>query len=318
MTSRKVVVTGGAGFIGSHLVDSLIERGDEVTVIDNFRTGKIEFVHKSANLIDLDLKNISTIEGIFEGVDEVYHLAANADVQKGWDNPKRDLELNLVNTLSLANICANQRVGNFIFASTGSVYGEAKVIPTPETYSIIQQTSLYGASKYSAENFLGAYAHAGKFNVTIFRFVSVLGTRYTHGHIFDFVQRLKQDPTELKVLGNGFQNKSYMHVSDCVRGVIGLRGANQFEIFNLGRPDSIVIRESIKIIAESLKLTPNISYGDGPSGWVGDNPLILLEVEKAKQGGWVPNTTISSAIEETVGWLVENNWVFERVKSDIE
>ena len=313
MSFRKAIVTGGAGFIGSHLVDQLISRGDDVTLIDNFRTGRHEFVNNAAKLIDSDIGDTDFLRKHFEGVEDVYHLAANADVRNGWDDPKRDFHLNLSRTLSVAELSADAGVENLIFSSTGSVYGEATKIPTPESYCISQQTSLYGASKYSCEAFLGAYAEAGKFKVTILRFVSVLGPRYTHGHVYDFIQRLMLDPSQLEVLGDGTQTKSYMHVSDCVDAITSLRGPNEFELFNIGRAETLAIHRSIEIISEVLEVTPKIKYGQSSRGWIGDNPIIFLDTSKANLLGWEPKVNIEDAVRDTASWIVQNPSVLKNV-----
>jgi UDP-glucose 4-epimerase len=313
MVSRKSLVTGGAGFIGSHLVDRLIGRGDDVTIIDNFRTGRYEFVNPKAKLINHDVADTEFLSEHFENIDDVYHLAANADVRNGWDDPRRDFDLNLGRTLSVAELSAAAAVKNFIFSSTGSIYGEAVTIPTPEVYSIDHQTSLYGASKYSCESFLGAYAEANKFKVTVLRFVSVLGPRYTHGHVYDFIQKLKSDPSMLDVLGDGTQTKSYMHVSDCVEALTNLRGTNNFEVFNIGRTETLKVQRSIEIISEVLNVHPKLNFGESTRGWIGDNPIILLDTNKANLRNWKPRVVIEDAIRETAIWIVRNPWVLNDV-----
>ena len=311
MVARRSLVTGGAGFIGSHLVDRLISRGDEVTVVDNFRTGRVEFINKKARLVNRDVGHADSLYPYFQDVQDVYHLAANADVRNGWDDARRDFDQNLERTLCVAEISAAAGVENFIFTSTGSVYGEAPVIPTPENCPIDHQTSLYGASKISCEAFLGAYAEAGKLRVTILRFVSVLGTRYTHGHVYDFIKKLMINPAKLSILGDGTQTKSYMHVSDCVEALVNLRGHANIEIFNVGRPDTLKISRSIELIAEILRVSPELHFGKGPSGWIGDNPTILLDITKANSMGWQPTVSVDDAIRETAKWIIQNTWVFD-------
>jgi len=313
MPRRKSLVTGGAGFIGSHLVDALIDRGDDVTVVDNFRTGRSEFINQKAKLVSHDIGDIEFLRESFEGIDDVYHLAANADVRNGWDDPRRDFDFNLSKTLSVAELSAAAGVENFIFSSTGSIYGESVMVPTPENSSIQQQTSLYGASKYSCESFLGAYAEANKFKVTVLRFVSVLGPRYTHGHVYDFIQKLSADSSRLNVLGDGTQTKSYMHVSDCVNAITDLRGLSNFEVFNIGRAETITIRRSIELISECLKISPELLFGNSPRGWIGDNPIILLDITKAKSLGWNPVVSIEDSILDTAKWIIKNPWVFKDV-----
>lgn len=310
MAPRHSLVTGGAGFIGSHLVDRLVNRGDKVTIIDCFRTGRMQFVNTKATLVNQDIKDSKNISKYFEGVNDVYHLAANADVRYGWNNPRNDFEFNLSNTLTVAEVAAEAGVENFIFSSTGSVYGEADIIPTPETYAIHKQTSLYGSSKISCEAFLGAYAEASKFRVTVLRFVSVLGPRYTHGHVFDFIQKLNLNSERLDVLGDGTQNKSYIHVSDCVDAIIELRGPSNFEIFNVGRQETLRVSRSIEIICGVLNVAPKIVFGGGQRGWIGDNPVILLDTRKANSFGWNPKIGLEDSVKDTSRWLTLNSWVF--------
>lgn len=311
MFGRNSLVTGGAGFIGSHLVDRLINRGDTVTVVDNLRTGRIKFLNEKARFVNHDIGDSKQILKYFKGIDDVYHLAANADVRNGWSNPRIDFEYNLEKTLTLAEIAASSGVENFIFASTGSIYGEADVIPTPETYSISKQTSLYGASKFSCEAFLGAYAEAERFRVTVLRFVSVLGPRYTHGHVFDFIQKLMLNPLRLDVLGDGTQTKSYLHVSDCVEALTNLRGRENFEVFNIGRLETLQVQRSVELICEVLDLAPQVFFGTTPRGWIGDNPMILLDTKKANSMGWQPKIGIENAIRETAHWIKINPWVLK-------
>lgn len=304
----KVLVTGGAGFIGSNLVDYLISHKNEVVVLDNLSSGKMEFLptHKIEFLMGDLLDTNLDLVGLLKDVDTVFHLAANADVKDGWAHPRKDLEQNVLATLRLAEAAVEAKVPNFVFISTGSVYGEAKTFPTPESEDFPVQTSLYGASKVSAEAFLEAYAEADKFKLTIFRLVSVLGPRYTHGHVIDFVKQLNRHPEKLTVLGNGFQEKSYMHVSDCVRGIASLRGDSKVEVFNIGTKQEITVRGSVEIITNSLGVQPEIVYGVETQGWIGDNPKILLDVSKAEKHGWVAQKEIGESIRDTVSWLKNN------------
>lgn len=308
---KRALITGGAGYIGSHLVDRLTKMGISTVVLDNFSTGRREFMKdSSAEIVEVDLASSSiSLSDYFKGVDTVYHLAANADVRFGWNHPLRDLEQNVFVTARVAEAAANAGVAELIFSSTGSIYGEASVFPTPETVEIPLQTSLYGASKVSAEAFLGAYSSAGKFRTTIFRFVSVLGPRYSHGHVFDFVKQLRENPSALHILGDGKQRKSYMHVSDCVDALVALRGFDDFSVFNLGAADSCVVDDSAGWIIDELRLKPEITYSGGTRGWVGDNPFILLDVSNAKAHGWETKISIEDSVRDTVRWLEENSWI---------
>jgi UDP-glucose 4-epimerase len=302
----RVLITGGAGFIGSNLADFLVSEGNEVSVIDNFKTGRKEFLeHFPGDVIEADLlSNREVLAQALKGKDVVYHLAANADVRDGWSHPRLDHEQNIVVTLNVLEEATSAGVKEFVFSSTGSVYGETAVIPTPENAPFPIQTSLYGASKTSAEAFIQSYAEANRIKATIFRFVSVLGPRYTHGHVIDFARQLEADQSKLQVLGDGRQRKSYMHVKDCVRAVSHLRGPANCEIFNLGRNEYCEVNDSIGWILSVMGLDPVISYSGGDRGWIGDNPFIWLDTQKARSFGWEAAITIEESVKETVQWLL--------------
>lgn len=314
MPVLEILVTGGAGFIGSNLVDGLVARGYKVRVADNLSTGRHEFVsHHSPDHLDLRIGDLTdpgfALESV-EGCDVVFHLSANADVRFGWNNPRRDLEQNIVvthNVLEAMRISGSRRL---LFSSTGSVYGRAAVVPTPEDAPSPIQTSLYGASKFAGEALIEAYAENGQVDATIFRFVSVLGPRYTHGHVIDFVAQLLKDPTSLRVLGNGTQTKSYMNVSDCIDALLlCLDAQSALEIYNLGVSDSCTVRDSVGWIVDELGVSPDIQFGSEEQGWVGDNPLIILDPSKIEGRGWRPAFSIEDSVRGTVRWLLENQWV---------
>ena len=221
----NVVVTGCAGFIGSTLVDRLLDTGATVVGIDNFSTGRRPFLQRALSdarfrLVEGDLLDVDLVARSCVNVDAVFHLAANADVRFGTEHPRRDLEQNTIATLQRARGDAPHGVGRIAFSSTGSVYGEAAVIPTPEDAPFPIQTSLYGASKLAGEGLIAAYCEGFGFRASIFRFVSILGERYTHGHVFDFYRQLRDDPTRLRVLGDGRQRKSYLYVQDCIDAML--------------------------------------------------------------------------------------------------
>ena len=315
-TAKKILVTGGAGFIGSNLVDGLVSEGHFVRVADNFSTGFRNFLKHHAGteaieIVETDLADELACSQVIKGCEIVYHLAANADVRFGWQQPLKDTEQNLIVTQNLLESCRKQGVRKFIFASTGSVYGKAKQIPTAENCEFPVQTSLYAASKLGAEALINAYAEAGFIDATIFRFVSILGQRYTHGHVFDFVKQLLIDPKILKVLGDGSQTKSYLYVDDCVSALIQVPNmGSKLGIYNLGTNETMTVNQSIKIICKSLNCEPEISYSGGVEGWVGDNPLIFLDTTLVRASGWSSVKTISESISETVAWLIANKWVF--------
>ncbi len=314
----KVVVTGGAGFIGSNLTDALWERGDSVVVIDNFSTGRREFIEHNegrdrVSIKDLDLTISSPdLARILAGADAVVHLAANADVRFGWNDTRRDLEQNVTATLNVLDAMRVAGVERFLFSSTGSVYGESPVVPTPEDAPFPVQTSLYGASKAAAEGFIAAWAEAGHVSATVFRFVSILGPRYTHGHIIDFMAQLQSDPTTLRVLGDGRQRKCYLDVTDCVSAIISRLGERpKFEVYNLGVDDECTVTDSIGWITEELGITPRLEFSGGRQGWIGDNPLIVLDTGAIRSTGWVPTFGIQEAVRRTVRFLTANPWLLE-------
>ncbi len=315
---KKVVVTGAAGFIGSTLVDSLLDQGVEVLGVDNFSSGRIEFLKDAINdkkfeLLEHDIYSGTSLSDRFVGADAIFHLAANADVRFGPDHPSKDLEQNTIATHKVLEAARIAGVQKFIFSSTGSVYGEAVVVPTPEEAPFPIQTSLYGASKLACEGMITAYAESFGIQAWIFRFVSILGPRYTHGHIFDFYKQLMQHPSELTVLGNGHQKKSYLHVADCIEAIhVSLKkSAESVNIINLGVDGFCEVRDSIGWILNELSLNPEINYGTETKGWIGDNPLIHLNIEKVKGYGWTPRYSIEESVRNTVLYMKSNSWIFK-------
>ncbi len=310
LTGKAALVTGGAGFIGSHVADALVEQGARVTVIDNFSTGFREFVNPKVELVEGDMLDAPLLNRVLKGQDFVFHLAANADVKDGLLHPRKDLEQNLLATHNLLEAMRANGCKHIAFCSTGSVYGECDVIPTPEDAPFPIQTSLYGASKVAAEGLLTAYAWGYDYKVWIYRFVSMLGPRYSHGHIIDFWRKLRKDPTRLEVLGDGHQKKSYLHVLDCVKAILltieQARPEQPIQIFNIGHQDWIEVNDSIGIICRQLGVTPKLDYTGGIRGWVGDSPKILLDTTKLRALGWSPTRNIEEAIVDTLQFLVKN------------
>lgn len=312
----SVIVTGCAGFIGSNLVDRLLAQGHNVTGIDNFSTGQRRFLHKalihpSFILIEDDLLNLPGLLRAFSGGDMVFHFAANADVRFGTNHPRKDLEQNTIATHNVLEAMRANGIKRIAFSSTGSVYGEAAVIPTPEDAPFPVQTSLYGASKLAAEGLIAAYCEGFGFESWIFRFVSILGERYTHGHVFDFYGQLKTEPSRLRVLGNGKQRKSYLYVQDCLDAIqLAVATATEkVNIFNLGVDGYCEVNDSIRLICESMGVDPELEYTGGDRGWVGDNPFIFLDTRKINSLGWSPKYSISEGVVKTVEFLKANEWV---------
>lgn len=311
-------VTGCAGFIASNLVDRLLADGHFVSGYDNFSTGMHAFLEKAKKqerftLFEGDLLDTHTLTKAMEGCDFVFHLAANADVRFGTEHPSKDLHQNTIATFNVLEAMRSNNIKRIAFSSTGSVYGEAKVIPTPEDAPFPVQTSLYGASKLAGEGLLSAYAEGFGFQSYIFRFVSILGERYTHGHVFDFYKQLLAHPEQLSVLGDGQQKKSYLYIQDCVDAMLLAieKAQDKVNIFNLGTDEYCQVNDSIGWICEALDLSPEKQYTGGNRGWIGDNPFIFLDCRKIRSLGWKPKLSIREGIIKTVEYLQKNTWVLE-------
>lgn len=312
------LVTGCAGFIGSSLVDRLLSAGEKVVGIDNLSSGQIRFLdaalkNPAFRFVEADLLNPEAITPAFKGVEKVFHLAANADVRFGTDHPRRDLEQNTIATYNVLEAMRANGVKKILFSSTGSVYGESKVIPTSEDGPFPIQTSLYGASKLAGEGLIAAYCEGFGFQSWIFRFVSILGERYTHGHVFDFYRKLKEDPTVLPVLGNGQQKKSYLYIQDCLDAMLLAleKATDKVNVLNLGVDGYCQVNDSIGWICEALKVEPAMQYSGGDRGWIGDNPFIFLDTKRIQALGWKPKHTIREGVLKTVDFLQKNEWVFD-------
>src|SRR5947208_7268781 len=248
------------------------------------------------------------------GAEFAFHLAATADVRFGTEHPERDLEQNTVATFNVLEAMRANGVKRMAFSSTGSIYGEPEIFPTPEHAPSPVQTSLYGASKLAAEGMIQAYCEGFGFQGYIFRFVSILGERYTHGHIFDFYKKLIDDPAHLHVLGDGKQRKSYLYVHDCIDAMLLATRVlnNKVHVLNLGTDEASRVNDSIAWISERLGLRPELTYAGGERGWIGDSPLILLDTKRIRALGWKPKLTIRAGVVRTAGWLSQTRWVFEQ------
>ena len=315
----KVFVTGAAGFIGSTLVDRLLSRGDEVVGYDNFSTGQEAFLEEaqrssSFRLVRGDTLDREALTRAMAGASIVFHLAANADVRFGTDHPQKDLDQNTIATFNVLEAMRAANTRRIVFASTGSIYGEASVIPTPEDAPFPLQTSLYGASKLAGEGLISAYCEGFGMQGWIFRFVSILGERYTHGHVFDFCRSLRNDPARLQVLGDGTQRKSYLYVQDCLDAMfVALdRAKDKVNVFNLGTDEYCQLNESIGWICGHLGVSPALDYTGGDRGWIGDNPFIFLDTKKIRSLGWRPALTIREGIIRTLCYLQEHRDLLDR------
>ena len=321
---KSAFVTGAAGFIGSNLVDRLLKAGTKVVGWDNLSTGQEEFLsdaRKSKNFrfVRGDNLNLPALTHAIAGCDFVFHLAANADVRFGLDHPDKDLQQNTIATFNVLEAMRTNGIQKIAFSSTGSVYGETELIPTPEDPPFPVQTSLYAASKLAGEALIQAYCEGYGFEGYIFRFVSILGERYTHGHVFDFYRQLSAHPKRLKILGNGYQRKSYLYVHDCTEALLHVINQGRAsvakhhcEVYNLGAADYCTVRDSISWICGRLGLDPELEFTGGEKGWVGDNPFIFLETKKIRDTGWQNELTIEAAVLKTLDWLRANPWVFEK------
>jgi UDP-glucose 4-epimerase len=253
------------------------------------------------------------------GCDFVFHLAANADVRFGLDHPHKDFQQNTLATFNVLEAMRANGIKHIAFSSTGSVYGEAEIIPTPESHPFPVQTSLYAASKLAGEGFIHAYCEGYGFEGYIFRFVSILGERYTHGHVLDFYKQLLAHPDHLKILGDGTQRKSYLYIGDCLAAMLQViaqgaakKAKHRVETYNLGADEYVEVNKSIRFICDSLGLKPKLEYSGGNKGWVGDNPFIFLDTGKIRATGWKTTLTIEQSVVRTLQWLQQNQWVLQR------
>lgn len=320
----KILITGGAGFIGSTFADKALSKGHQVVVLDNLSTGRKSFLCQAESsplfkFILGDIRDYEPLEKILqsEKPNLVVHFAANADVRFGLERTRRDLDYNTIGTWNIIESMRKSGCTNILFSSTGSVYGEPEEFPTSENCPFPVQTSLYAASKVAGENLISAYCHGFGMNALVFRFVSILGPRYTHGHVFDFVKQLKANPKTLKILGDGKQNKSYLHVEDLMAGLFlaidkNLQG---FNVFNIGHDSSLVVDESAKTICKTMGIDSKFEHSGGERGWVGDSPRIQLDTTKLKKLGWNAKHDLHSSVESTVKYLLENPFLMDEVNT---
>ncbi|MGA2873927.1 MAG: SDR family NAD(P)-dependent oxidoreductase [Nitrososphaerales archaeon] len=309
---KKALVTGGLGFIGSHLVDRILEDGWQVVVLDNQLTGTPKNLSHQKNssglsIVDGDIRDLETLKKVSQGCDAVFHMAAHALMRVSLNDHKADLDYNLIGTMNVLEAMIANNVHDFVFASTSAVYGEAAVIPTPEEYIGIQ-TSLYGASKLACEGYAEAYTEFSQIKFWGFRFGTVLGERCRRGAIWDFEHKLLKNPSELEILGNGKQSKDYLHVKDCVDGIVlgHEKSSNRVNIFNLGLQEQTTVDELADIVIEEMRL-PNVKkkYTGGERGWIGDNPVVYLSIKKMQGLGWKPKMSPADTIRLTAKWSLK-------------
>jgi len=298
------VVTGGAGFIGSHLVDELMAKGEDVRVLDDFSSGRMEFIahhkkNKRFDLVKVDVRNISKIKKLFRDCDIVYHLSANPDARRGIENTRLDLELETDATYNVLESMRLADVKEIVFSSSGTIYGETPVRPIAEDYGPVLPVSLYGAGKLASEGLITAFCGTFGMKAWIYRFANVVGPRMTHGVIFDFVNKLDRNKKELEVLGNGKQRKPYIHVKDCVSGMLYGKEAsqNQVNVLNLGVESTTVVSDIAKMVISELGLRNcRIRYTGTDRGWPGDVPQVRFDVNRMTKLGWRAKHSSTQAV----------------------
>jgi UDP-glucose 4-epimerase len=314
-TKNRIFVTGGAGFIGSCLVDRLIEKGNVITVFDNLSSGKIEFIEKYLEnpnfmLIEGDLLDITEIERACRDIDLVFHVAANPDVKLGASDTKVHFDQNILATYNLLEAMRKNNIQKIAFTSTSTVYGEANTIPTPENYGPLVPISLYGASKLACEALITSYSHTFDMQAWIFRFANIVGSRSTHGIIVDFIKKLRENPALLEILGDGKQEKSYLNVSECVDAILFAIEISKEDvnIFNIGSEDTISATKIAETIVEEMRLSDvSFSYTGGNRGWKGDVPKMRLSIEKLKAIGWKPVYSSEKSVRKTARALIKGD-----------
>ena len=316
LSNQKILVTGGAGFIGSHLVDKLIENDLDVKVLDNLSSGtKINLQNsinkKNFQFFNEELSNSSSLQNILSDVDLIFHLAANPEVRTGFNNPEISFRENIENTFHLLEAIRKSKIETIVFSSSSTIYGEPEIIPTPENYGPLYPISHYGASKLACEALILAYCHSYGINGLIFRLANIIGSRSNHGVIIDFIKKLTNDNKTLQILGDGTQSKSYLHVSDCIDAILFCTNKieKKTEIFNLGNYDQIDVITIAKKIFDELKLN-NVKISttnDVPEGrgWIGDVKFMNLDIKKLEDLGWKPKYSSLAAVEKSISQIVK-------------
>ena len=299
-----VVVTGGAGAIGSALVGALLAQGHEVRVIDNLSSGRRELLPRVARvvLLEADLREPTRFADRFRGATAVWHLAANPDIRLGTSDPRVDLENGTLATFNVLEAARRHDVRSIVYSSSSVVYGSAKVLPTPEAYGPLLPESLYAAAKLAAEGLVSAYAHSYGIRAHVYRFANIIGPGMSHGILPDFFAKLRRDPSRLEVLGDGHQAKSYLRTEDCIEGMLaGFDRAHEtVNLFNLGTTDRISVRTIAEKVVAANGGRARIEYTGGPRGWVGDVPQQLLSIDRMMRLGWSPHYDSAGAIDKTI------------------
>ena len=312
-----ILVTGGAGFIGSHLTEALVKKGFSTNVLDNLSNGHKNNLSSIQHSRDLDFftgdcRSPSDVEKTLKNVDTVFHLAANPELRLNLADPKKCYEQNIEATYILLERIRKSNVTNIVFTSSSTVYGESTVIPTPENYGPLKPISVYGASKLACEALISSYCHSFKKKGIIIRLANIVGPRSTHGVIYDFIQKLKKNPKELEILGDGTQTKSYLYIDDCIDAIMKAYESTQepVEIYNVGSEDQTNVTQIAHTVADEMKLK-NVKLKftggvDGGRGWIGDVKNMLLDINKLKKLGWKPKLNSKQAVRETTRHLIKD------------
>lgn len=305
----KMLICGGAGFIGSNLVERLASiKSDEIVILDNFRTGKREYIGESlakdnVSLVEADLLDKEAVVKVAKDCEVVYNLAANADVKGGIDDTRVDFDLNFETNYNVLEALRINGIKKYVFTSTSQIYGEADVLPTPEDYSPKLPTSLYGASKLAAEAYIYAYSNYFGIASYIFRFVNVVGKNGTHGVIWDFIEKLEKNNKELEIFGDGKQEKSFMHMDDCLDAIdfVLENAKEEINIFNIGSEDFVNVKQIADIVTQKVGLKGvRYKFLGGERGWVGDVLKVILSIDKIKRLGWKPKMNSEQAIRKAM------------------
>ena len=313
----KAIITGGAGFIGSNMADRLLADGWKVKALDSMKSGHKEFFeHNLSNpdyeFVEADIMDLAALKKEFAGADVVFHFAANADIKACLKQPEVDYKVNAGGTFNVLEAMRANGVKKIVFSSTGSVYGEPEVFPTPEDAPFPVQTSMYAAAKLYSEALISSYCEGYGFDGYVYRFVSIIGERYTHGVVFSFMKQLAEHPDHIDFLSDGTPLKSYLYVGDCIEGILhGLKhGKKGFNVFNLGTDEARKVSEMADYVVAKLGLT-GVKYNPSQTkrGWIGDSPHIHLDITKLRSLGWEPKKTIKEAVGLTVEYIKANKWV---------
>lgn len=302
----KTIVTGGAGFIGSHLTEILLSKGHEVVVLDSFVNSKIETVPKAAEIIELDIRKPPK-HSFFKGCEAVFHLAADPSVRDSALKAKEIFAVNAAGTFNVLEACRRADVKHVVFTSTSAVYGEALIQPTSESYPTFP-ISNYAASKIAGEAYCFSFAHTYGIKTTVLRLANIFGERSNHGVVFDFYNKLKRNPKKLEILGDGKQCKSYLHVSDCVSAILLAfeKQSNIADVFNIGSKEAHTVDEIAKLVSKGMHLQPELEHSGGKRGWIGDVSDMLLDVRKIESLGWKQKVQFEEGVKRYVDWLKSN------------